>query len=129
MRKVKKIMSLGAFFFFHLGDFFEVLHSEFLRQRLRSQSERNKKNSKVHRKKNQKQPLKNVLILLENTCVGVIRKTKRFQHRHFCLKFMKVLKTTFLKNICKRLLLKVEQFLIHLPLINVSGEKTLQYFG
>ena len=81
------------------------------------------------KKKIQKQPLKNVLISQENTCVGVIRKTKRFQHRHFCLKFMKVLKTIFLKNICKRLLLKVEQFLIHLRLINVHGEKTLQYFG
>ena len=75
------------------------------------------------------QPLTNVLISQENTCVGVIRRTKRFQHRHFRLKFMKVLKTALLKNICKRLLLKVEQFLIHLPLINVSGEKTLQYFG
>ena len=47
------------------------------------------------RKKIQKQPLRNVLISQENTCVGVIRKTKRFQHRHFRLKFMKVLKTTF----------------------------------
>ena len=81
------------------------------------------------KKKIQKQPLKNVLISQENTGVGVIMKTKRFQHRHFRLKFMKVLKTTFLKNICKRLLLKVEQFLIHLPLIHVRGEKNLQYFG
>ena len=45
-------------------------------------------------------------ILKENTCVGVFIK-KRLQHRCFPVKIAKFLRTSILKNICDRLLLKI----------------------